>query len=371
MANRELYIGLISGTSIDGIDCALVEFKQGRPSLLAWHSQVIGPNLKKKILALCANQNISLDLLGQVDIELGRSFAQGCNTLLKEQGLTSQEIIAIGSHGQTVFHQPHTDFPFSLQIGDPNTIAQRTGINTVADFRRRDMAVGGQGAPLAPLLHSHCFSSANKQRVILNIGGMSNITILAKQQAVVAFDTGPGNVLMDYWIDRHLHKSFDSNGDWAAGGTVDPLLLATLLQEDYFSQPCPKSTGRELFNGQWLEQILSQLSKQIAPQDVQASLLELTASSIHTSISEHMLKVDELYVCGGGAHNSRLMQRLAELFTQTEVQTTEALNIHPDWVEATAFAWLAKQHIDVQTVDTRSITGATQTTLLGGMYPAN
>jgi len=369
MSQSNYYIGLISGTSIDGVDCALINCIDNKPRLLATHSEPIPALLKNKILNLCANENISLDSLGQVDIEIGRLFAAAVNKLLLQEKLSAESICAIGSHGQTVFHQPAGEFPFSMQIGDANTIAELTGITTVADFRRRDMAAGGQGAPLAPLLHQCCFSSESHSRVILNIGGISNPTILNGSEPCIAFDSGPGNVLMDYWINLQQAKPYDESGKWAASGKIDTTLLNLLAQESYFDLAPPKSTGRELFNSEWLNKKLQQLTSQPDPADVQATLLELTATSISNAI-EKIMVAQELYVCGGGAHNSTLMRRLAELLPDTKVATTAQLGIDPDWVEAAAFAWLAKQTIEGTAIDTRSITGARRAAILGGIYQA-
>ena len=257
MVTTDYFIGLISGTSVDGIDCALVEFTHDKPQLVVTHFATIDPALREKILILCAGTGIDLKIYGQVDVEIGRSFAIATNELLDKASITAGTVKAIGSHGQTVYHQPVGEFPFTLQLGDPNTIAQLTGITTVADFRRRDMAVGGEGAPLAPLMHRNCFQSATEDRVVVNIGGISNITVLNKGGQCVAFDTGPGNVLMDYWIHKCKQLTIDNNGDWARTGEVNQELLELLLQEKYFSLSSPKSTGRELFNGHWLENKLS------------------------------------------------------------------------------------------------------------------
>jgi len=367
MAKSDNYIGLISGTSIDGIDCALVQFTDDQPTVVATHCNAIPAELRSRILQLCKGTGFDLRLYGRVDIEIGRLFAASANTLLQKAGKQASDITAIGSHGQTVFHEPSGEFPFTLQIGDPNSIAQHTGITTVADFRRRDMVVGGEGAPLAPLLHRNCFGSKSLTRVVVNIGGISNITVLPGSGECFAFDTGPGNVLMDYWIEKHQQRNYDSNGDWAATGTVAPALLELLLQEPYFKAAHPKSTGRELFNGTWLENALTALDGQLDPADVQATLLELTARTIHTEIGK-AIAPQEVYICGGGAQNAVLMQRLQTLFADVPVATTAALGVHPDWVEATAFAWMAKQTLAGKPIDTTALTGADKPTILGGIY---
>lgn len=369
MSNADYYIGLISGTSIDGIDCALVQFTEDSPAVVATYFNPIPRVLRAKILRLCKGSEFSSQLLGEVDVEIGRLFAATANTLLQQAGVSASAIKAVGSHGQTVFHAPEGEFPFTLQIGDPNSIAQLTGITTVADFRRRDMVVGGKGAPLAPLLHRNCFGSNSVTRVIVNIGGISNITVLNQDGSSFAFDTGPGNVLMDYWIEKLQDKTYDKNGAWAATGTVATDLLKLLLQEPYFKAPHPKSTGRELFNGPWLETGLNQFGTALAAEDVQATLLELTAITIHADIIK-ATKPQEIYICGGGAQNGELIKRLQVLFNEIPVDSTEVLGVHPDWVEAVAFAWMAKQTLAGKAIDTSALTGAEKPVILGGIYRA-
>lgn len=368
MSNADYYIGLISGTSIDGIDCALVQFAGNTPSVIATHCNAIPPALRAVILRLCKGSGFDLQLLGETDVAIGRLFAASANVLLQQAGIANKAIKAIGSHGQTVFHAPQGKFPFTLQIGDPNTIAELTGITTVADFRRRDMVVGGEGAPLAPLLHRNCFGSMSATRVIVNIGGISNITVLQPDGNCFAFDTGPGNVLMDYWIEKQQDKTYDKGGAWAATGKVAANLLESLLREPYFQASHPKSTGRELFNGQWLETKLEQLNATVAPADVQATLLELTAITVQAEIGKATTP-QEIYICGGGAQNSELMRRLQMLFgNDVQVTDTSSLGVHPDWVEATAFAWMAKQTLEGSPIDTTALTGAEHPVILGGIY---
>lgn len=367
MANSDYYIGLISGTSIDGVDCALVQFTGDTPTVVNTHCNEIPPQLRSRILQLCRGTAIDLPLYGAVDVEIGRLFANSANTLLAKAKLKASDITAIGSHGQTVFHAPTGDYPFTLQIGDPNSIAQLTGITTVADFRRRDMVVGGEGAPLAPLLHRNCFASADVTRVVVNIGGISNITVLDPKQDCFAFDTGTGNVLMDYWIEKQQQLNFDKGGAWAATGKVHESLLRLFLEEPYFAEPHPKSTGRELFNGPWLEKKLAAVAAPVAAEDVQATLLELTAMTIHADIQK-ATKAQEVFICGGGAQNTVLMNRLQSLFGTVPVASTASLGVHPDWVEATAFAWMAKQTMEGKPIDTTALTGADKPVILGGIY---
>jgi anhydro-N-acetylmuramic acid kinase len=323
--------------------------------------------LRNDLLFLSAGRQVDLELLGRVDIQVGRLFADAVNELLKSGAIPGTSVTAIGSHGQTIYHRPDGDTPFSIQIGDPNTIAQLTGITTVADFRRRDMVAGGEGAPLAPLLHRNCFQSPGHDRVIVNIGGISNITVLARDNSALAFDTGPGNVLMDYWIESKQQKQFDEAGNWAAQGNICAALLNLLMDENYLSLPHPKSTGRELFNGKWLEEKLSKLQEPPAAVDVQASLLEYTAVTITQAISKE-LTAEEIYVCGGGAHNKILIDRLQELLPAASVATTRELGFNPDQVEAVAFAWMAKQTCEGNKIATGQLTGASEPVILGAIY---
>ena len=367
MANSDYYIGLISGTSVDGVDCALVQFDESYPKLVATHSEEISPELKADILELCSGKNIDLEFYGNTDVAIGQLFAKAASAILAKENIKKSAVRAIGSHGQTVYHHPTGTTPFSLQIGDPNSIAQLSGITTVADFRRRDMAAGGEGAPLAPLLHRRCFQSSSTDRVVLNVGGIANITVLNSDGTCLAFDTGPANVLMDYWISKHQQKSYDKNGDWATRGNIIPPLLKLLLDEPYFAKAAPKSTGRELFNGPWLEAKLHKHGQDIAIADVQATLLRLTIDSIVEEIRKTS-NPSEVYVCGGGAHNNAFMVGLQARLRDCNVLSTSKLGIDPDWVEAIAFAWMAKQTIEGRAIDTSPFTGAKQPTILGGIY---
>ena len=368
-AAKRLFIGLMSGTSLDGIDCVIVDLAGDTPALIAADCHALPDNLRHDVLTLCADKQAPFTELGRLDIELGRCFADAVAKTLAAAGIVAQEIEAIGSHGQTAFHQPNSAAPFSLQIGDPNTIAERTGITTVADFRRRDMAAGGQGAPLAPLLHQHCCASPTKNRAIVNIGGIANITLLLANGERVAFDTGPGNVLMDLWIAQHDGARFDKNGEWATGGSVDTAFLAELMSEPYLALAAPKSTGRELFNGAWLEQRLASLKQWPSPQNIQATLLEFTATTLSTALLAGM-RQGEIYLCGGGAHNTALLKRIGKLMPGYYVGTTAEIGIDPDWLEAMAFAWMAQQTLDGVAVVTTPFTGAKKPVMLGGIYPS-
>ncbi len=366
---KDLFIGLMSGTSADGIDAALVDFSESQPVVIETHYTPYPPTLREKILALCEKGDDEIQRLGELDIILGKAFASAANHLLKKQSLPAKAIKAIGSHGQTIRHHPHHPFRFTVQIGDPNTIAAETGITTVADFRRKDMALDGQGAPLVPAFHQYLFASPDKNRVIVNIGGIANVTLLPHTYAgtIVGFDTGPGNVLMDAWIHLHKNESYDQHGAWGSQAKMQPTLLTNMLADPYFQLPPPKSTGREYFNLPWLTHHLQKIDS-ISPMDVQATLVELTAQSIMQACSQSIAQ-GEILICGGGAHNTFLMTRLCELakphFT---VDSTQKYGIDPDWIEAIAFAWLARQTLHGKPGNLPSVTGARQLAILGGVY---
>ncbi len=374
MDARELYIGLMSGTSADCIDAAVIDFAGKFPRLLASHGHPLDSDLKRLIHQLATPGDNEIDRLGVLDVKLGKAFAEAVNTLLDKAHLNINQIIAIGSHGQTIRHRPPgtLEAPFTLQIADPNTIAQETGITTVADFRRRDMAAGGQGAPLAPAFHQAVFHSRNCERMVVNIGGISNITHLPRQGEASGYDTGPGNALMDAWILRHRGETYDRNGLWGASGDIDEDLLQELLKHPFFSEPNPKSTGREMFNLSWLDSVLSQFrGRSFSAVDVQATLQELTAKTIADGIE--VMKTEsnlEIFICGGGAHNRQLMSRLQRLLLPNPVADTASVGLPADWVEAAAFAWLARQNLKRGSGNLRRVTGATKEVILGGIYPA-
>jgi anhydro-N-acetylmuramic acid kinase len=361
-----LYLGLMSGTSMDAIDAALVDFDAAPLRVLATGATRFAPALRTRLAALLDAATTPLDELGQLDVELGRAFAGAALDLLQAAGVAPHTVAAIGSHGQTVRHRPDLPAPFTLQIGDPNTIAELTGITVVADLRRRDVAAGGQGAPLVPVFHDNVFRSATQDRVIANIGGIANITVLHRAGPLIGFDTGPGNRLLDAWSLRHRGIAFDDDGAWAAGGLVRADLLARLLDDPYLRLPAPKSTGRELFNLGWLERKLAGFS--YPPQDVQATLQEFTAATLATAVSAAAPGA-ALYVCGGGAHNGALLAALARRLTPSPVATTQALGLDPDYVESVAFAWFARRTLASQTSSAASVTGARGPRILGGIYP--
>ncbi|MEH6825154.1 MAG: anhydro-N-acetylmuramic acid kinase [Motiliproteus sp.] len=364
------YIGLMSGTSLDGIDAVIVDYSQKPIKLIASATRALPIELKKTLLALTQPGDNEIEQLGRADVQFSRLQADIINDLLLQSKLQPTQITAIGSHGQTIRHRPAGTTPFSLQIGDPNTLAELTGITVVADFRRRDLAAGGQGAPLVPAFHAELFASIDADRVILNVGGMANITLLPKNssQPVIGYDTGPGNILIDSWIGRHRQQGFDRRGDWARSGQVDSQLLALLLQLDYFDQAPPKSTGREQFNLDWIDQQLDKLPQQICAADVQTTLTELTACSIAAAILKQGLCDAEIYICGGGAHNDYLLERLRRLLDTFTITTTTSLGLPADWVEACAFAWLAKRCLIQLPGNLPAVTGARGDRILGGIY---
>lgn len=360
---RKLYIGLMSGTSADGIDATLVDLSDKQPRLLTSHYAKFDSTLREAILSFSQPRENEINSLAELDVRLGKAFAHAANELLKKSNTHYSEIQAIGSHGQTLRHCPSREF--TLQIADPNIIASKTNITTVADFRRADIAHGGQGAPLVPAFHHAVFSTDTCPRVIINIGGIANITFLPHHQTqpIIGFDTGPGNTLLDAWIQTHHQKSYDHHGNWAKAGSVHQSLLTDLLQDTYFSLPSPKSTGSDYFNLSWLA---SHLSESISPVDVQATLLELTARSIIDGIPA--FKNGEIFICGGGVHNHYLMNRLSQLAHPAPVYSTQSVGIDPNLIESMAFAWLAKQTLERKPGNITTVTGAKQAVILGAIY---
>lgn len=367
----EYYIGLMSGTSLDGIDAVLVSFDtQGAQQHRALCYE-LPTDLHTQIShALAPATQLTLPELGELDQQIGKVFAQAALALLEEQKVPASQIKAIGSHGQTLWHQPNGEHPFSWQAGDANQIAELTGITTVADFRRRDMAAGGQGAPLVPAFHRAVFAHPEKNRAIINIGGLANITTLPadSNQPILGFDTGPGNTLIDQWCFKYTGQRYDVNAEWAQQGKVIPELLAEMLTETYFTQEPPKSTGRELFNLGWINQFLQ--FHDYAPEDVQATLSELSALTITQAIKEYAPETDDIILCGGGARNPLVRQRIQEHSGQKEILSTQSLGVDPDWVEAIAFAWLAKQTMEGKTGNLPDVSGAKGERILGSIHLA-
>ena len=364
-----LYLGLISGTSADGIDAVLVGFNRGVPHLRASHAHPWSPSLRERMLALAQGDGtMDLDSFGRLDVEIGQGFAEAALRLLELSGTRADAVRAIGSHGQTMRHRPTGSHPFTMQLGDPSVIAERCGIDVVADFRRADVAAGGQGAPLLPALHAMLLARPGHTRVVLNLGGIANITVLRDDGHVFGFDTGPANGLLDAWCLRQRGEAFDRDGIFAASGRVNPELLENLLADSYFALPPPKSTGREHFHLDWLADRGSLAG--LDPADVQATLLELTARSVAEAISRHAHGAEEVLVCGGGVHNAVLMRRLGELLAPCTIGSTARHGIDPDFLEATAFAWLARQRMLGLPGNLPAVTGARGPRVLGAVYSA-
>ncbi len=362
-----LYIGLMSGTSLDGIDIALVDFVDHAKLMHSGHYQ-LPEQLRAELLRLSqSNSAISLEQFGQLETALGQTFASAVNEFCQQNAFNPANIRAIGSHGQTIRHNPQGDLPYTLQMGDANIISERTGITTVADFRRRDVAAGGQGAPLVPAFHKALFAKPNSTRAIVNIGGIANITLLAADGAVTGFDTGPGNGLMDAWCQKHWHIAYDDNGQKAALGQIDQPLLEQLLSEPWLQLPAPKSTGRDMFNLEWLAVYLQNLS--LSPETVLRTLNTFTAKTIADALLASSQNIEDVFVCGGGVHNALLMQNLQSLLP-CPVQSTEVLGVDPDYVEAMAFAWLAKQCMEGKPGNVLEVTGAKGPRILGAIYQA-
>lgn len=356
---------------MDGIDAALVKFDDKLPQIIHARTIAYPAALRTALLDMAFSRydGDPIDQLGELDREVGLAFALAANTLLADSGLNINQITAIGSHGQTIRHRPDAKNPFTLQIGDPNTIAAQTGLPVVADFRRRDMAEDGQGAPLAPAFHQAMFHSATENRAILNLGGIANLTVLPAQGEVSGFDTGPASCLLDSWCHQHTRENFDSEGKWAAQGTVNNDVLNTLLADSYFQKPPPKSTGREYFNADWLSLQLAK-QPQLLPVDVQATLTEFSALSIANALTSQSSNTQCLLVCGGGVHNSHLIDRLQKHLPGIIVESTARHGFNPDYIEAAAFAWLAKATLAQQPGNLPAVTGAKRSTVLGGVYSA-
>lgn len=369
---NKYFIGLMSGTSMDAIDAALVDFSEQQPVLLHAINHPIPSALRKEILALeTKGEKFTLEQLASLDIRTGKLLSDAVHALLEAARIRPIQIAAIGCHGQTIMHQPDAETPFTMQIGDPNTLAELTKITTVADFRRRDIAAGGQGAPLVSAFHQALFQTRSYERVILNIGGMANITILpSDSHPVTGFDTGPGNILMDEWIRQHQKQPMDKDGAWAASGKVEPLLLEKMLKDEFFSRLPPKSTGRETFNLNWLNKLIKRCHKRLIRKNVQATLCELSARTIVEAILQYAPDAKEVLVCGGGSHNLALMFRLQALLGNKKLLSTEDYDLDPDWIEAMAFAWLAKQTLEGKPGNLPEVTGASHAVVLGGIYQA-
>lgn len=359
-----LFIGLISGTSMDGVDAALLDSSTNR--LIAGATFPYPEQMREELLAFHAFKKYSPQALLQLNRRLGEIFSHAAINLLQQTEYTTSDIVAIGSHGQTIYHDPNSEIPTTLQLGCPHTIAERTGITVIADFRTRDMVVGGQGAPFAPYYHHVLFKHQKVSLVVVNVGGISNVSFIRPDLPPVGYDTGPGNVLMDAWIYKHQRLAYDKHGEWASKGQVIPDLLNTLLGDPYFKKPSPKSIDKGYYSISWL---IKHLSTDAKPEDVQATLLHLTAHSIADAIKQTAPECVQVILCGGGAHNTALMNALRLYLPECLVDTTAAFLINPDYLEAMMFAWFARQTLDYQPIDLTHITGARKPTMMGAIYP--
>ncbi len=364
------FIGLISGTSRDGVDAALVLFEDEEPRLLHALTLPYGEPIASELEDLLASGREPREAAGgMLDEFLGRHFAKAARKVSEEAGIEMRDISAIGSHGQTVWHAPDADPPRSIQLGSPQVLLRSTRATVVSHFRQADLEAGGQGAPLAPLLHRRLFFRSDEERAVLNLGGIANITFISADGRTRGHDSGPANCLLDLWIRQERGLDFDENGEWAASGRPVPDLLRDLLSDPYFARAAPKSTGLEYFNRAWLEPFLR--NHPALPADVQCTLSELTARTVAQAVSESAGSVARLLVCGGGAHNTDLLGRIAALLPDTRVEPTSQHGMHPDWVEAVLFAWLARERLAERRQDTRLITGAREPVLLGEVHHPN
>ena len=364
---NELFIGLMSGTSLDGMDAVLVNFGEKSQDIkIIGHSYVpYEDKLKMALLGLHSPNTNELEESLVIGNIVSKKAYEAIEALLKKTNVASKDIRAIGFHGQTIRHQPQKGF--TLQIGNPALLAELSNINVIADFRSRDVAASGQGAPLVPAFHQEIFSHPTTYRAILNIGGIANVTLLNPKTTVSGFDTGPGNILLDHWSKTHRNQAFDENGAWAKEGKIIETLLHAFFKDAYFEKTAPKSTGRDHFNEAWLNK---HLQKSYSRQDIQRTLLELTALSIAKAIDSHDANITEIYLCGGGALNSFLVERLQALMPKIKIQPTDLLGIPTQYVEATAFAWLAKQMLFSKPGNLPEVTGAKGLRILGALYPA-
>ena len=358
-----IYIGLMSGTSLDGVDAVLADLSGTMPVLLASAHVPFDPPLQRKLLALNSRGADEIERAARAGNELAQRYADAVSAVLEKSKTSASAVRAIGCHGQTVRHRPERGY--TTQIGNAARLAELTCIRVVADFRSRDVAAGGQGAPLAPAFHAAVFARAGEDRVVLNLGGIANLSFLPRQGAVTGFDSGPGNCLLDLWAARHLGRAHDEGGAWAAAGAVVPALLERMLREPYFASPPPKSTGRDLFNADWLQGMLRGGED---AQSVQATLLELTARSVADAVSRHCRRAQRIIVCGGGAKNTALMRRLEELSAPAGLEASNRHGIDPQLVEATAFAWLAQRALEGLPGNLPSVTGAGGPRVLGAVY---
>jgi anhydro-N-acetylmuramic acid kinase len=365
----DLYLGLISGTSADGIDAALVDFADGQARLVFGRTYPWDPALRAQLVALGQQgASHSLDAIAELDVRVARAFAEAANLALADSGTAAAAVRAIGSHGQTLRHRPWGPYPFTLQLGDPSTLAERTSITVVADLRRRDIAAGGHGAPLLPGLHAALLRALDEDRAVLNLGGIANLTLLPREGEVRGFDTGPANALLDAWYQRQTGGACDAGGAYAASGKVDQGLLDRLLGDPWFALPPPKSTGREQFHLAWVQSRLEGAG--CRPQDLQATLLELSAATIANALRATQPATRRLLACGGGVHNPLLLERIRARLPGTQVESTADHGLDPDFVEAIGFAWLARETLAGRPGNLPSVSGARGPRVLGVVHPA-
>lgn len=359
---NKLYIGVMSGTSLDGVDIVLCKIDSNSCELIYSQEYPFDKKLKNDILN-AINNTTTLKTIGNIDTRLGKLYSDCINSFIQSKNINSNEISAIGLHGQTLWHEPNSEYPFSMQLGNASLVKAKTGVSVVSDFRQKDIALGGQGAPLAPAFHKEIFSKLNKQTAVLNIGGMANITFLENE--LIGYDIGVGNALLDYWISSKQNRPYDKDGEWAESGHANAELLQDMLSDPYFSKKAPKSCGRELFNKKWLQSHLDKYPH-VINEDVQATLLELTAQSIVNEVKKTSTQL--LIVCGGGAKNTALMKRISTRLKDIEVSVSDKYDVSSDFMEAMAFAWLAYKRVNKEEVDIKSVTGAKENSILGCIY---
>lgn len=357
------YMGVMSGTSCDGIDLAVMNF-DGAISTIATAFQPFGDSLKNKLLKVMANEPIGISDISQLDAELGHLYATAINEFFQSQSIKAKDIRAIGLHGQTVFHEPDSAYPNTIQLGSAAIVAKQTGLLTVANFRQLDVAHGGQGAPLAPIFHQQLFNSVENNVLVLNLGGIANVSLIQAEQTL-GFDTGPANCLADEWIMRNKSKAYDDAGSWASEGQVNQALLSEMLAEPYFAKPFPKSTGRELFNSEWLDKHVTKFD--LSAVDVQTTLLQLTVETVASGIASLKQNIDKVVVCGGGVHNRLMMKLLREKLNAPVISSSQH-GIDPDYVEAALMAWLAEQNVTNNRLDLMAVTGANKPLIYGVQY---
>ena len=361
----EIYIGLMTGTSADSLDCAAVKFVDNSTNIIGVQNYNLPEKIKNEVLYLSSSQNIDSSRLRDLDEKLGLFFADKVKEFMEELLVKPEDIKAIGSHGQTIKHEPNSAKPFSLQIGNPQLLSNELNLDIVANFRDDDIEAGGQGAPLSPLFHREIFK-ADKNRLIVNIGGITNLTYLS-DKGIVGFDTGPGNCLIDAWSRKNGIGEFDDKGEWARSGEINQELLGLMLEDDYFNRKYPKSTGPDYFSMDWLLKLLEKLKSEIIEKDIQATLLELTAMALCKDIEQIRVNTEEIYFCGGGSHNLFLMERINDL-SKRRCLTTQELGVEPDYLEAICFAWLARERVKGTQFDMQDITGSVGKVFLGKIY---